>query len=66
MADKTVRIENMPQPQDSGSPERVAYDLWRYMKKPFERAENAVTQKNQLLDLYAECLRATQGLRKLD
>jgi hypothetical protein len=60
MAEQDVRVRNLP---DSGSPERVAYDLWRFMKGPFEKGESKEAQKRQLLDLYAECLEATRGFR---
>lgn len=55
MAD-SVSVTNFP---DSGSPERVAYDLMKWVggadPKPQGRAG--------WLDLYAECLRATRGAR---
>lgn len=56
-----VRVTNLP---DSGSPERVAYDLMTYISRNGHKRQNeSVSIKDHVLDLYAECLRATQGGR---
>jgi phage protein D len=51
----SVNVTNFP---DSGSPERVALDLMKFLKnlKPESRQE--------WLDFYAECLDATRGRRR--
>ena len=49
MADQTVRIENLP---DSGSPEAVAFELWKFLRT------NTGTPEQQL-DFYSKCLAAT-------
>jgi hypothetical protein len=50
---EAVRVSNMP---DGGSPERVAYDIWWYLKGlvPSEAKGNA--RVKGFLDLYAACL----------
>jgi len=55
MADQTVRVQGFP---DSGSPQRVAYDLTVRISN-----KDGISGRKELLDLYAECLRATQGQR---
>ncbi|WP_176400283.1 hypothetical protein [Sphingobium sp. Z007] len=54
MAD-TVNIDALP---DSGSPERVAFDLLKYLAKVTDDA-----RRTKVLDQYAECLEATAGKR---
>ena len=52
MADD-VKITNLP---DRGTPERVAYDLFRFLRNlQGEQLDNA-------LDQYAKCLKAAKGL----
>jgi hypothetical protein len=61
MAEKVI----VPVKTDSGSPERVAYDLFR----DFVNAGLLVTDGDRVrnaLDLYARCLRATRGYRPVD
>lgn len=54
MAD-AVRITNLP---DSGSPERVAYDLWLALRHNFnDRSTPQDTVRIQLA-LYSQCLNA--------
>lgn len=48
---------------DSGSPQRVAKELWQRIaakENLFEKGD-----RKALLDLYAECLDATRGYRQL-
>ncbi|HVG01611.1 MAG TPA: hypothetical protein VM842_01920 [Nitrospira sp.] len=52
-----VRVTNFP---DSGSPERVALDLMKYLSK----SPPVPKGRDEWLDFYAECLRATSGLRR--
>lgn len=52
MADD-VKITNLP---DGGTPERVAHDLFRYLRNL--QGE----QLDQALDQYAKCLKAAKGL----
>lgn len=59
MADQTVRVSNLP---DSGSPERVAKDLLNLIRA---NQSGKYTTKDSILDLYAECLNATSGHRKI-
>jgi hypothetical protein len=60
MADQTVRISNLP---DSGSPARVAYDLWYILRGKLEAKASKSEDIAAQLDLYAECLDATHGSR---
>lgn len=57
MADTSTRITNLP---DSGSPERVAFDL---LKMVFVHEGRQKQTRDQILDLYAECIYAARGLR---
>lgn len=57
MADQSMRVTNFP---DSGSPERVAYDL---LKMVFSHEGRQKMPRDEILDLYAECLYATRGFR---
>lgn len=57
MADQTVSISNFPD-KSSGSAERVAFDLLKWMSKVTDADKRA-----QYLDQYAECLAATKGHR---
>jgi hypothetical protein len=60
MADTSTKITNFP---DSGSPERVAYDLMKYLQALVTEKSSVEARKNAFLDLYAECLHATRGYR---
>ncbi len=60
MAEASTRITNLP---DGGSAERVAFDLFKYMRVLAPDANDKAAKKDALLDLYAECLHATRGLR---
>lgn len=55
MADQTVKIEG-----DSGSAAKVAYDLMTYIRTA---PSNETKTRQEILDLYAECLEATRGMR---
>ena len=60
MTEQSNRITNFP---DSGSAQRVAYDLMtKILKHNHSSLENP---REYLLDLYAECLSATNGRRSL-
>jgi hypothetical protein len=56
---ESVRVTNMP---ESGSRERVAYELWYLLRSELPRAEGEGKIKRSL-DLYAECLDATTDRR---
>jgi hypothetical protein len=56
MASDSMRITSFP---DSGSPERVAFDLMKWL----QNVEPKPKSKDEWLDFYAQCLRATSGLR---
>ena len=58
MADQDVRIRNMP---DSGSPERVAYDLYVYLRPSHQDGQSHEERKKQVLDLYADCLKVVKA-----
>lgn len=60
MADQTVRIANMP---ESGSPARVAYDLYIGLRPARAEGTPFEDRKKAMLDLYAECLEAARGAR---
>ena len=47
---------------DSGSPERVAFDLM--VKIATHQKIDGANWRSGLLDLYAECLEATRGFRQ--
>lgn len=53
MAD-AVNVKAMP---DNGSAERVAYDLYKYLRGGSDE------QKKEHLDFFAECLEAASGAR---
>jgi hypothetical protein len=56
MADQSILVTNMP---DSGSPQRVAFDL---MKEVIYRDETKeYKNKDEILVLYTECLKAAWG-----
>ena len=55
MADD-VRVTNMA---DSGSKERVAFDLMQQIQ--YRAGPNAVKSEDAILGLYYRCLRATSG-----
>ena len=57
MADQSVRITNLP---DSGSHERVAYDLWSTLRHNLPNAEGKEAIE-QMLTLYVACRAATFG-----
>lgn len=60
MADD-VRITNLP---DSGSPERVAYDLWNDLRAVGNKKTADETFSDyaaRRLALYTQCLRAVRG-----
>lgn len=60
MADQTVNVANLP---DSGSHQRVAFDLMKYV-----RTYDATTEyktKSEILNLYRDCLKTTFG-QKVD
>jgi hypothetical protein len=61
MSDQTVRISNFP---SSSSKERVAWDLFNNISS-VERQEGQKRGRKEILDLYAECLQATSGLRDI-
>ena len=61
MASESVSVTNWP---DSGSPERVAFDLMKWLRNTVKTGETEAA-KDAYLDLYAECLRATNGLRRI-
>lgn len=54
MADQ-VTITNMP---DGGSTQRVAYDLW-FQTRTFLPKKEGLERIKQALDLYEQCLNAT-------
>lgn len=58
MANDSVRVSNMP---DSGSAERVAFDL---LGKVMYAENRDDADRAHILDLYAECLYAARGFRK--
>lgn len=59
MSDERVRITNFP---DSGSAERVAYDLMQYIISYADEFGETRT-RDKILDLYAACLDATHDRR---
>lgn len=59
MASETVRVSNMP---ESGSPARVAYELWCLLRSELPRLDGEAKIARSL-DLYAECLEATSHQR---
>lgn len=64
MADQTVSVSNLP---DSGSAEATAFKLWSSLQYNLsENVRDGEPGIGRLLDLYAECLKATRGYRKID
>jgi hypothetical protein len=57
---ESVNVANWPV---SGSKERVAYELMRWLSGTVE-VTGKEARKDAFLDLYVECLQATKGLRK--
>lgn len=55
-----VRIQTLP---DSGSPARVAYNLTHEIMNQERDSRQGKPDRKYTLDLYAECLEATQGHR---
>lgn len=51
MADQSVRVTNLP---DSGSPEAVAFELWKYLRPSSATADDQ-------LQFYVKCRQATYG-----
>jgi hypothetical protein len=58
MADQDIRIRNMP---DSGSQERVAYDLYMHLRPSARDGQSFDERKMQILDLYADCLKVVKS-----
>lgn len=50
MADQKVKLES-----DSGSPERVAFELMQYIRYA-DKSERAKESKQEIIDLYVDCL----------
>lgn len=57
MANESTKITNFP---DSGSAERVAFDL---LKMVFQHEGRKTMSRDDILDLYVECWKATTGRR---
>lgn len=55
---ETVRVSNMP---ESGTPARVAYDLWVALNAVLPQERDAKKRIEMNLNLYAECLNAAHG-----
>lgn len=53
-----VTVTNMP---DSGSPEKVAYDLYRYLSGILPKGREGEDRILQHLQLYSACLHTVQG-----
>jgi hypothetical protein len=58
MADQKVRV-------DSGSPERVAFDLASQLAGWTSATDKEVYSRKGFLDLFAECLEAVHGRREV-
>jgi hypothetical protein len=58
MPDQPVRITNLP---DSGSPERVAYDLWVALRGSLPEAKG-IPRITTALALYSQCLNAARNV----
>lgn len=58
MADQTVRV-------DSGSPERIAFELFERILVAEPLTGDRDARAKVVLDLYAECLTTTRGFRKI-
>jgi hypothetical protein len=56
MADQSVRVTNFP---DSGSRERVAYDLWNRLRDLISHEGTGPERVALQLELYRQCLEAT-------
>lgn len=61
MADQTIRLSNIP---PTLAKERVAYDLYIDVLR-VEKSQNEERTRKYLLDLFAECLQATNGYRTI-
>lgn len=61
MADQTVRVSNFP---PSSSKERIALELYVEVSR-IEHQDRQKRTRKEILDLYAECLQATSGLRDI-
>ena len=61
MADQTIRLSNIP---PTLAKERVAYDLYIDVLR-VEKSQSEERTRKYLLDLYAECLHATNGYRSI-
>lgn len=59
---ESVTVTNFP---DSGSPSRVAYDMMTYMQRSGVKTPEGQDKRKFILDLYAECLDATNGRRRV-
>ena len=59
MAD-SMNIANFPSP---GTPQRVAYDMAKFLFPPAKQGQTSEDRKTQFIDLYAECLEAALGRR---
>lgn len=58
---ESVNVTNWP---DSGSNERVAYDMMKYLREMIEpEGEGKAARKKAFLNLYVDCLNATRGHR---
>jgi hypothetical protein len=65
MANEDRRVSGSIQVEsDSGSPEKVAYDLCRMIANN-EKLYQSAGNRQAILDLYAECLVATRGNRRI-
>ncbi len=62
MADQTVHLTNIP---DSGSPQRIAYELYVFLRKASkgQDGEAFAAMAERHLRLYEQCLSATKGER---
>jgi hypothetical protein len=56
---ESVSVTNWP---DSGSAERVAYDMMKYFNGFIEEKDKPA-RKKAFLNLYVDCLNATKGIR---
>lgn len=53
-----VRVTNMP---DSGSPQRVAFELFTYLRSLHPNEGEPAVRAQKLLLFYGECLRTVHG-----
>jgi hypothetical protein len=58
----SVRVTNLP---ESGSTERIAFDLAEKVMS-YEDTPSSDKARDYILDLYAYCLIAARGFRKVD